>query len=197
MSLNACFIEVDATGTYVAFHPVQIQRGQIIPEYNFMSIWSEPLPEDSSKVTEALLESIVKVFNRMPTTADFNDGRHERLVIWLNVELIPPNINLLQLSAGFIHSEITLVFVTEITRDFQTWDLYRETARNTGGEYILLPSDPTALERAILSVINGGDTLRQAFLHLRTQQSTATPSRPTDANEQTQGAANDLIFPFD
>ena len=54
-----------------------------------------------------------------------------------------------------------------------------------------------ALRRAILLAINGEDTLRQAFLHSRALQNTATVNHPTDANEQTQSAADNLIFPFD
>ncbi|CAF1040958.1 unnamed protein product [Adineta ricciae] len=143
------------------------------------------------------LNFIVAALNAIPIPTDFNDGFYEKLIVWKVDEHIPSRIDFQQLSNELQDRHIPLVFVTEVTPDFQTWDLYRETARNTGGEYLLLPSDPTALRRAISSAINGEDTLRQAFLHLRTQQNAAATSRPTDANEQTQGADNDLIFPFD
>ena len=52
--VNCCFMEVNDTGECIAFQPVQAQRGQVAPKYNEMSIWSELLPENSSKVTEAL-----------------------------------------------------------------------------------------------------------------------------------------------
>ncbi|CAF1617414.1 unnamed protein product [Adineta ricciae] len=195
--LTGCFMRLCFGGNVLAFSLVQFRHRPPITQIVSTNMRLAHLPVNLPDVTGTLLNFIVAALNAIPIPTDFNDGFYEKLIVWKVDEHIPSRIDFQQLSNELQDRHIPLVFVTEVTPDFQTWDLYRETARNTGGEYLLLPSDPTALRRAISSAINGEDTLRQAFLHLRTQQNAAATSRPTDANEQTQGADNDLIFPFD
>jgi hypothetical protein len=64
-----------------------------------------------------------------------------------------------------------------------------------GGAYMLLQNASGILERAILSTLNGEDTLRQAFQHIHPENVLAA-NDIDDTNEQEQPRDGDGDFLF-
>ncbi|UJR15154.1 hypothetical protein I4U23_002117 [Adineta vaga] len=122
--------------------------------------------------TQMLVNDINLTFNASLPPNNLNVVFREKVVLLSIDESFPSNINLNDLSVAF--EPLT----------YSSWDLYREAARNTGGEYMLSSVAPSILSRAIISTITEGYTLRQAFLHRQTQDNSLAVNYSGDMNEQ-------------
>ncbi|CAF0864849.1 unnamed protein product [Rotaria sordida] len=71
--------------------------------------------------------------------------------------------DLLEVSNEFSTLNIILAIVTCATPPPEVWNLYRQSAHNTDGEYMLLINAPRIQSHVISSVVTGPDTFRQAF----------------------------------
>ncbi|CAF1033549.1 unnamed protein product [Adineta steineri] len=74
-------------------------------------------------------------------------------------------------SDEFFRRDITLVIAAFQTPIFDFWNLYRVSARNTGGEYYLISNMFDILAHIILLTLSDGYTLHQAFTHTHTENS--------------------------
>ncbi|CAF4160512.1 unnamed protein product [Rotaria sordida] len=94
-----------------------------------------------------------------------NGDFHENLAVIFIRDIFNLGDDPLRISDEFNRLGITLFFIANRVFTFENWNFYCELARNTGGDYALLEHAPTILTNAILSVLTGEDTLRQAFRH--------------------------------
>ncbi|CAF3151483.1 unnamed protein product [Rotaria sp. Silwood2] len=105
--------------------------------------------------------------------------------------------DVLQVSDEFYERSITLVIVSSETPPFEIWDLYRTSARNTGGEYMLLTDAPRILSHVISSVLSEEDTFRQAFLHMAEENARAIPDVDGRLEEEYETVNNIADGDFD
>ncbi|CAF4988112.1 unnamed protein product, partial [Rotaria sp. Silwood1] len=126
-----------------------------------------------------------------------NDGeeQHEKLALMIVNNDSHSSVDISRLSDEFYERNITLAIVACETPPFEIWDLYCTSARNTGGDYMLLSNAPRVLSRVISSVINEQDTLRQVFLHIDTEN--AQPVATGVGHVEAEGGPIDNMSDFD
>ncbi|CAF5213915.1 unnamed protein product [Rotaria magnacalcarata] len=92
---------------------------------------------------------------------------------------------------NFQQNNIVLCIVANGAFPIANWNFYRDLARATGGEYMLLRDVPSILAKALFSAVGGEYTLRQAFLHSR-MPSLQIPVNNGDNTEEQNQEINDI-----
>ncbi|CAF1223762.1 unnamed protein product [Adineta steineri] len=100
-----------------------------------------------------------------------HENFHESLAVMIIDGVHDLGVDLPTVSDEFFRRDITLVIAAFQTPIFDFWNLYRVSARNTGGEYYLISNMFDILAQIILLTLSGGYTLHQAFTHTHTENS--------------------------
>ncbi|CAF1112824.1 unnamed protein product [Rotaria sp. Silwood1] len=173
----------------------QDEHGRIEAVYPGANVINRNERTDEYQNSKDLCDYVEQQLNIVSLLKNDGEEQHEKFALMIVNDDSDFSVDISTLSDEFYGRNITLAIVACETLHFGIWDLYRRSARNTGGDYMLLSNAPRVLSRVISSVINEQNTIRQVFLQIDTEN--AQPVATGVGHVEAEGGTINNLSDFD